>query len=213
MVDIRWKDSNGNQSGVFEVQQNDTWESLSQVSLKSNVNVEFDVHSKFDSGTPSYVTFVTMMSDSLALGFKLAVPSTVVSLTSNSGTSSIVYRASVLVSDDPKINITYSPGTVKQCTMSWDGQSWTFSGDGAPTAGCEFNVSASQVTIVVNNSQSGTSTSIYHPFDTTLRTGGIDATTDGTSLTKTVSLASGSAVYIANVFRKLDASATLRVKS
>lgn len=212
MVDIRWKDSNGNQSGVFEIQQNDTWGPLSQVSLKSNVNVEFDLHSKFDSGAPSYVTFVTMMSDSLALGFKLAAPSTVVSLTSNSGTSSIVCRASVLVSDDPKINITHSPGSVT-CVMSWDGESWTFSGDGAPAAGCEFNVSASQVTIVVNNSQSGTSTSIYHPFDTTLTTGGIDGTTDGTSLTKTVSLASGTAVYIANVFQKLDASATLQVKS
>jgi hypothetical protein len=159
-----------------------------------------------------YVTFVTMMSNSLSLGFKLAVPSTIVSLTSNSGTSSITCRASVLVSDDPKINVTYSPGSVT-CTMSWDGRSWTFSGDGAPTAGCEFNVSASQVTIVVNNSQSGTSTAIYHPFDSTYTTGSIDGTTDGTSLTRTVSLASGSAVYVANVFRKLDTSATLQVGS
>jgi hypothetical protein len=212
MVDIRWKDSNGNQSGVFEVQQNDTWESFSNVSLASNTAVEFKLHSKFDSGVTPYVAFVTLRSNSLSLGFKLAVPSTIVSLTSNSGTSSIVCRASVLVSDDPKINITHSPGSVT-CTMSWDGRSWTFSGDGAPTAGCEFNVSASQVTIVVNNSQSGTSTAIYHPFDSTYTTGSIDGTTDGTSLTRTVSLASGSAVYVANVFRKLDTSATLQVAS
>jgi hypothetical protein len=117
-----------------------------------------------------------------------------------------------LVSDDPKINITHSPGSVT-CVMCWDGRSWTFSGDGAPTTGCEFNVSASQVTIVVNNSESGTSTSIYHPLDTAQTTGGIDGTTDGSSLTRTVSLASGTAVYIANVFRKLDTAATLQVSS
>jgi hypothetical protein len=210
MPDFKWHDGKANQTGVFQIKHNGDWVNLSQgYSIPSNQSESFSVESDFDGSAGAYVTFVTMISDTLRKGVKLTTAHSPVSLTVDTGSSDIEFRASVLISDDPKVHITTSRGGVATCYLSWDGSSWTFSGDGAPATGSDtFNVTANQVTIVVTNAEAGTYSSIYLVEDTANTIGTIVQKQPG-SLSTTLTGAAGT--YTVNVFQPLDTAATLYV--
>ena len=214
MPQIKWKDHNTNQTGSFLGYYDDDWKTLDELEISGPYTEHtFDLSTDFDDGESPYTAFVTLRSStgSLYQGVKIA-PLGEVSLTCTVGATPIEFVAAVLVSDDPKVKITPTQGTAN-CVMTWTGQTWSFSGDGAPASGCQFEVAATQVTITVNNYQIGTSCAVYCGTDATMTQGEVVAQENGTQLVKTVSVAAGGGdvTYIANVFSKLDTAATLRI--
>jgi hypothetical protein len=212
MANFKWHDGNANQTGYFQVYKDGSWHDLSDgYGIAANDNTNFGVETDFDGATGAYVTFVTITSDSLSKGVKLTTAGSQVSVALNTGNSTIQFRAAVLISDDPKVNISWSRSGTATCYLTWNGSYWTFSGTGAPSAGGDtFNVTANQVTIVVTNSQSNTSSSLYTSDNTSNTVGSIVATAAG-SLTETITGSAGTSSYIVNVFQPLDEAGNLAV--
>jgi hypothetical protein len=205
---FKWHDGNANQTGEFQVQKNGDWVDMSQgFSISANTSAQFSFKTSFDGSSGAYVAFVMLSSDSIHQGVKLN-PSESVSLPIDTGSTDIEFVASVLVSDDPKVNVTTSRTGSATCYLAWDGNTWTLTGDGAPTGGGDtFNVTAAQVTVHVSSTQSNTSVSIYESQNTANTLGSILAHASG-SVSHTIT-SSGS--YTVNVFRPLTSTATLLV--
>jgi hypothetical protein len=212
MANFKWHDGNANQTGEFQVYHDGSWHNLSsEYDIAANTTATFGFQSDFDGSTSPYVTFVTITSKSLSKGVKLTSPGNQVDLNLNTGNTNITFHAGVLISDDPKVNITWSRTGTAGCNLIWNGSSWSFSGDGAPAAGGDtFNVTANQVTITVTNSQSNTSSSIYTSDNTSNTVGTIIKTTPG-SLTETITGVAGTSSLIVNVFQPLDTAGVLAV--
>lgn len=213
MADFKWKDGNANQTGKFQIYKNGSWNDLSNgYGIDGNTNTTFSLVSDFNDSPAAYVTFVTITSNSLNKGVKLMTPGNSVSVDLNTGSSTIEFKAGIMISDDPKVNITWSRSGTATCTLAWNGSSWAFSGDGAPPAGGDtFTVTANQVTIVVINLSANTSSAIY-TSDNTANTVGTIAAIQAGGLNKTFSQSEGTSSYIVNIFQPLDTPGQISVK-
>jgi hypothetical protein len=170
---IQWQDSNGNQSGSFagRSERHDDWNSLGDFDLHENTS--YDFHLSVGDGL-GYTTFVTLTIDGQTFGAKVppgvhddlgdgnddSVPLGPLAL----GTSHVSVEAYVLVSEDPKVQVTWGKGTSNPTVqLIWNGGSigWT-DASGNPVGDTLAIESFNQVTFeVTDQSTNASEVAIY----------------------------------------------------
>lgn len=170
---IQWHDPNSNYSGSFRGREarGDDWRSLDDFRLAAGST--FDFYLSVVEGV-EYVTFVTLkIDDDRTYGARVpplvhddqgdgnqdAIALGPVTL----GRSPIEVRASVLISDDPKVHVTWGKGGTENAIVQliWTGDGWT-DANGDPVADTLDIDTLDSLTITVSDrSQHASMVAVY----------------------------------------------------
>lgn len=221
---IQWHDPNGNNSGSFRgrAARGDDWRSLDDFSLHAGST--YDFYLSVVEGV-DYVTFVTLkLDDNRTIGAKIPPivhddqgegnEDAIALGAATLGRTAISVEASVLVSDDPKVHVTWGKGGSGNnaiVQLIWTGGSGGWTDDAGRPIPDPIEIEAyDQVTVVVSDrSQHASTVAVYQAQNLVGEV--LEAAFAGLSILLTQPSGASETTYTVNVFDRMTDRGLLAV--